>query len=145
MNCSVNPVSSLKIYSPVEVGACIENSARIGASQYSERAYVNGREIIYMSEVDPHSHEDDFRFDDSSPIWSILFHAVDSDYVFVFHHGGDVFTEFPEKGKVYHFDSNELHAFIHKDRVQYFSNEQYWESSMIKDSVIRCVFEFVAG
>ena len=118
--------------------AIIERCKERQAGSYTERFRVDGVEYAYMSEVDPHYDEPmgDER------VWTITFVAVKPDYFFIYHFEGQRFCIEPELNTPYSFNFTQLHAFLHKDNVATFEDEEFWESTYT-DTDLACIFVII--
>lgn len=96
------------------------------------------KDYVYMAEVDPHVDD----WSGSEKVWSVVFHAIKEDYVFIYRHGGVLHKIEPELGKIYTFDFTKYHALLHKDNVQYFHKRKFWETFEAEPELV-CIFEFI--
>lgn len=128
----------MRIHNQAIYDAVVEKCKDIPAEPFTNVLKLNGVDYCYMSEVDP--HRDDPVNDES--VWNIKFLAAKPDYFFIYHFEGQQFCIEPELNKPYPFNFTELHAFLHKDNVAYFDDEEMWQDTK-PDEELACIFVLV--
>jgi hypothetical protein len=128
----------MRIHDQKVYDAVIKRCHTQPAEPYTAIVKVDGVDYCYMSEVDPHrdepTHEETF--------WTIKFVATKPDYFFIYHFEGQRFCVEPELNTPYSFNFTQLHAFLHKDNVATFEDEEFWESTY-PDTDLACIFVLI--
>ena len=126
----------MRIFDQTIYEAVVKRNASHPANAYTETLMMDGKSYSYMSEVDPHRDESE---EDHESKWTISFLAVLEDYYFVYHVDGVKHCIIPELNTPYSFHFRELHAFLHKDNLKFFEDEDHW-NDFEPDCGLACIF-----